>query len=323
MNILFNASVSGLGNNGGTKTIIKSVETLRKLGHNADIWYISNFYTWGDVPDCSCVPRENKTYDVVVNVSVYDVDTTLSHPCKNKVWWVRGLEQWVNGIQHFFNKVQEFTKAGGKIIVNSSWLKEELGTAINIQSEICFSGLDLGFWRDFGLRRMIPTITIGALWNAKHTTKNYSMFQKLETYYRYNQTITFRTLRNNLNDNELLKFYNECDVWLALSNLEGFHQCPAEAALCGCLIVYNDTPSGGTSDYCNQKTAMPFHSFNGDKIFYRIDDVTGKFVPVKTLIECIDDLIFSRRNYMEKFLRQEKWTREFNMEKFVELLKKN
>ena len=45
------------------------------------------------------------------------------------------------------------------------------------------------------------------------------------------------------------KFYNLCDIWLAPTNNEGLHMCPAEAMLTECVVVGTDSPMSGMRDY--------------------------------------------------------------------------
>jgi hypothetical protein len=329
MNILYNASRCGIGNNGGSKTIIKSAETLRKLGHKVRIWAEVNYYTWHDLkvpiykqskknkdilynPNFEIVGFKKQGFDTIINVSIWDVKSTLKSPIENKVWWMRGWETWVKGEDYLINQIKRFVDSGGRIIVNSGWLKDKL-KSINIKSSLCWAGLDLDFgkdsayWRDGGkgLYQKYKSYTIGGLWHPKHKTKNYHIFEQLQKHFQGNDRYEFKTLGNTLNNNQLLEFYNECDIWLALSELEGFHQVPAEAALCGCGIIYNDVDSGGTRDYCTPETATPFKSF-------------------EELVQVIEDYDFYKGDKVEKMLwllNKKIGNRETNMKKFVEVLR--
>ena len=49
MKIVFNAIRCGLGNNGGTRTIVKSAKVLRLLGVDAYILAKANQYTWDEI----------------------------------------------------------------------------------------------------------------------------------------------------------------------------------------------------------------------------------------------------------------------------------
>ena len=89
--------------------------------------------------------------------------------------------------------------------------------------------------------------------------------------------------------------------WLSLSSNEGFHQVPVEAALCGCLILYYDVDSGGTRDYCNESTAIPFKDV--DELYYIL--ANPEFFAIGDLKGNMDiqlfDVIGSRETNMKRF----------------------
>ena len=249
MNILFNATVCGLGNNGGTKTIIKSGEVLKCLGCGVSILADVNNYTWHkhnlyfrpDISFCG--------YDTIVSVSVWDVDSTLEISKKHglkPVWWIRGWEKWVKGEEWLISQLRKFYEFGGLLICNSSWLVDHL-RSLNMYSELCFAGLDLNFWKDYGMRDCNGKLTIGGLWSDKHKTKRFDILERV--MYHFGDKFNYKILKNNLNNVQLRNFYNECDIWIATSELEGFHQVPAEAALCGCYVIATNNKKGGTCDY--------------------------------------------------------------------------
>jgi len=301
MKILFNALGCGLGNNGGTHTIVSSINCLNKLKHNASLAAVKNNYDWGCVSNFIGEMRDTVYSDVVVNVSVWDVDYTLLMSCDKKVWWMRGWEKWVKGEQYLIGQIKKFVGAGGKIIVNSSWLIQQLKEKCGVDSQLCYSGLDLDFWKPSVIHT--DKHTIGALWHPKHKTKNYSMFSTLKAIYNERTDMVFQTVRGNLTQEQMRIFYGNCNAWLSLSELEGFHQCPAEAALCGCDIIYNDVDSGGTRDYCTPETATPFKSFS-------------------ELVLSLENQISSqtKRDKMQEVLVNKIGSRESNMKKFVEML---
>jgi len=300
MNILFNAIGCGLGNNGGTKTIIKSAEVLKDLGCGVSIladvdnytWHKHNLYVNGNMTAFV------KEFDTVVNVSVWDVDSTLEISKKHglkPVWWIRGWEKWVNSEEWLISQLRKFYEFGGLLICNSSWLVDHL-RSLGMYSELCFAGLDLHFWKDYGMRDWDGKLTIGGLWSAKHKTKRFDIFERVMEH--FGDKFNYKILKGDLNDGQLRNFYNDCHIWIATSELEGFHQVPAEAALCGCRVFVYDYFQGGTSDY--NKYFFKYTSFNVLKRFmedtcYGIDRST----------KCVKQI----------------GDRETNMKKFMELIK--
>jgi len=72
--------------------------------------------------------------------------------------------------------------------------------------------------------------------------------------------------------------------------------------LSGALIAYYNIPSGGTLDYCSEKTAMPF-------------------TDTLECISAIENPDFSKVAKMQKLLREKIGSRVDNMKKFVNLIK--
>ena len=104
--------------------------------------------------------------------------------------------------------------------------------------------------------------------------------------------------------NDLIDFYNQCHIWYAPTKLEGFHNIPVEAALCGCLILCLNNPKNGMGDYANEETAHIYDP--GDEI---------------SPVEYIDRPDYSKVKKMDAYLRLRIGSRERNMKRFVECLK--
>jgi hypothetical protein len=96
--------------------------------------------------------------------------------------------------------------------------------------------------------------------------------------------------------------YSECDIWIATSRLEGFHNPPAEAALCGCCVFVNNNKQNGCGDYATNETSH---------IYSSVDDLIEK-------IKCAD---YSKVIKMQTLIREKIGSRESNMAKLVEALK--
>ncbi len=303
MRIAFNATGCGLGNNGGSKTIIKSAEVLKELGHEVYILANTNNYTWHNTKVCVLGDKQAQP-DTIINVSVWDVESTLESSVSNKIWWLRGWEIWVKGEQWFLDQVKKFNDAGGRIICNASGLVRELRKH-GIYSELCFAGLDLDFWKDYGFRGHNNKLTIGGLYSKKHKTKNYKHFEMVMDY--YGDKFNYKVLRDNLNNAQLRNFYNECDIWVATSELEGFHQVPAEAALCGCKVISYNSDLNGTFDY-----NFFFSMYN------KVEHVTdGHFI--NQTIEFYKQTRGEQRQIGD--IKEKIGSRIDNMKKFVELIK--
>jgi hypothetical protein len=260
----------------------------------------TNVYTW-HVPCCDIYNGWNaEVYTHIVAVSVWDIDSTLEIPIKIKFWYMRGWEKWVHGEEWLIQQIKKFVAAGGRIIVSSSWLIDQLKEKAGVDSVLCWAGLDLDFWKDdfqFWEVRLSGD-SIGSLGSSKHKTKHFDIIQKLRECFPKK---TFLCTDGTFDKYRMYLLYNACDIWLAPTELEGFHQCPAEANLCGRLVVCNRMPSNGMGDYANDDTAMRYDTW-------------------EELIECIENPDFSKVPKMQRVLREKIGNREGNMRKFVEIL---
>lgn len=137
MIITFNAFNCGLGNNGGTRTILKSIDALTELGHECNIVARVDRFTWfkHKIPVLS-IPENS---DSVIAVSACDVVHSLDNsPTNSRIaWWMRGWETWQFNESTFISLAKKI-----HVIVNSSWMKYELAK-YDIHADLCFAGLDI------------------------------------------------------------------------------------------------------------------------------------------------------------------------------------
>jgi len=251
MVIAFDATRCGLGNNGGTRTIVRSADTLVQLGHTVYIVAVVDRYTWGDASKY-CVERVPKDTDVVVAVSASDVSHTLQagKPC---AWWIRGWETW-----NYTSA--EIIKMTTKIptIPISGWLFDKLdGEKRTLLLDVCYAGVD-----DYSIPNPHRT-HYGALINRQHVTKrsdfvdycvrsidaNWALISSDD-----NWQCQCAELYRNPTESQKRELYSKCAVWFAPTILEGFHNVAAEAALAGCHIVCGDCNSNGMGDWAYDET---------------------------------------------------------------------
>jgi len=177
------------------------------------------------------------------------------------------------------------------VIVNATHLLKHFPKA-----KVCYAGLDLDFW---GTKPWLELKnTIGFMKYEKHKTKRNDLMDKLKKKY---STIELN-IKGKCNDKELKELYRSIDIYVAPTELEGFHNVPAEACLCGCLIVCNRRDSNGMGDYATDETAMRYTGWD-------------------ELLEAIENPNFSKVAKMQKLLKEKIGNREKNMKRFVRLIK--
>lgn len=294
MKICFYASgrKSGLANNGGSKTILRSIETLKKLGHEAYVVAKYDQFSWfrHSAPATSI----RKGTDAVVAVSARDVTYAIDAARGMPVyWWMRGLEKWQFPEEELVHRAKLV-----RPITNSSHLSKWLAY-YDIYSQVCYAGLDLDMWNNDS---SAPRRGVGCLSHSVHKTKRYDVCEKVM---KHTPDMFWEILNKkphiNLDDNRLKWLYNSCKIWLATTELEGFHNVPAEAALCGCLVVCNKHKHNGMSDYADDTTAM-------------------RYSTPEEALSCLKNPDYSLVPRMQEKIREKIGSREKNMQRFVELI---
>jgi hypothetical protein len=310
MKLAFNGLTSGLGNNGGSRTVLKCAEVLNSLGHRCDVISSADNFTWFDHdPIIRYVPDD---LDAIINVAAVDVVSTLNTGVPVKVWYIRAHELWSNP-EHL---LRDYYRNDSIInIVNSKGLQQQLAT-YGADSYVVYQGLDFDWWGDRKLRPK-DKIRIGCL----HTTqprKRWEDFKKLSEilghgHYEYvgmgshNCKDGFLTeFIHNANVEQLNNLYSSCHIWFAPTDSEGLHNVPMEANLCGCLVVCSDHPLNGmVLDYAFEDTAM----------IYRFGDLNYAS-------ELIRNPDWSLIDNMRKFVIDKIGSRETNMMKLIDILEK-
>ena len=261
----------GLGNNGGSLTIIRSANALQELGYEVIIVDSGkNQHTWSklEVPhikisDRSQIPKG----DIAIATGYKTVGSTLTFPCKIHTHWIRGWETWQYQELHIYNKVlkQPTTK-----IVNSIGLQRKL-KEYDVDSYIIRPGNDFNDFIPLNIRDS-NKIILGGLYHKKHKTKRSDWVIKATEVIKskhknvelhmfgldknpYNSIVDRYIKQPNLEQKN--EFFNKIDIWLSPSSLEGLHIIPQEAMLTECVVVGTDAPLAGIEDYIvNNETGL-------------------------------------------------------------------
>jgi glycosyltransferase involved in cell wall biosynthesis len=268
MRIIFDLRRVGLGNNGGSSTLVKSGNALVELGH--EVFFIDsmrNQHTWTplkakhmNIKNDSQIPEA----DVIIATGYKSVGPTVKAPdrCGIKAHWIRAWEHWQMDERAIVAKVLE--KPTLKI-VNSICLQMKL-LQYNQESYIIRPGYDFKELFPTHVRNEKKGIIIGGLYragvhgNRKRTHWLTEAARHMKTRYKDVKFWLFGSEQNpgdRIIDNyvrspsikEKNKFYNNVDIWMAPTMSEGLHLPPAEAMLTECPVIATKAELSGTQDY--------------------------------------------------------------------------
>jgi len=291
MRIIFNLMKCGLGNNGGSQTIIKTANKLAEFGNDVKlIDTIKNKFTWSklEVPHILIKNLEEvPDADAVIATGYGTVEKTLKLPdrCGIKYHWIRGWEVWCLHPYDIINTV--FNAPTIKIVngLNMYNILKKYGH----DSVIIRPGVDDDLYFENGKRKYGEEFIIGGLYHTRHKTKNSSII--IETVkllkqrgfpvklYMFGNDKRVRDPHKIIDKyisqptpqekNELL---NQCHLWFAPTINDSLHSPPMEAMLTNCPTLAFDHEMNGMKDYLR-------HGFNSIVMNYP--------TPIKKIAEII------------------------------------
>jgi len=262
--ILFDLRGVGLGNNGGSFTLVKSANTLQELGH--EVYMIDsgkNQHTWNKLETPHIIARNiNKVpdADAIIATGYKSVQPTSKAPkrCGKKFHWIRGWELWQGSEKWIVDNVLQ---APTNKIVNSICLQKKL-KSFGVKSSIIRPGHDFNNFYPTE-ERDIYTLILGGLYHTKHNTKRSDWAIRVAELLKKEYPIKLYMFGTNKNPNnpiidkylcqpdidEKNCFFNEITIFMSPSYLEGLHIVPQEVMLTKCPVVTTDAEMSGTQDY--------------------------------------------------------------------------
>ena len=269
MKITFDLRNTGLGNNGGSLTLIKSGNTLTKMGH--DVVFIDSYNnqnTWVKLlADHKIIKNRNDVpeADVIIATGYNSVSETVNSPsfAGIKFHWIRGFELWRGSEDWIINKI---LKAPTIKLVNGLCLQKKL-KKLGFESYLIRPGYDFENLKPLNIRDTIPEVVLGGLnkqgrhANSKRTSWIFETAKVLKRKYKGKiklymfgmdklpATTSIDHFIKNPNIDQKNEIYNNCDIWLAPTMLEGLHMPPAEAMMTECSVVGTNAEMAGTEDY--------------------------------------------------------------------------
>lgn len=296
MRIVFNLSMVGLGNNGGSRTIIKCAEILSELGCEVLLCSRANKYTWHPikVEVVSKIPK----CDIVIATGVHSVCSTLAVKKARKFYYIRGFELWQLKEKQLLKSYESMP-----CLVNSEWLQQYM-TSKGIESRLVYPGVDLDDFTNCNDNR---DPIIGGLFSKKHATKRHDDVIAIGRKLKCKTLLLNRDIKHP-NISDLRGFYNSIKVWISPSELEGLHNCPMESSLSGCGLVSTDSLRSGTSDYAiDKESALVYPARNIDVAASHVERLFDDEEYAKSLnqkmCEILSTKIGDRKTNMKRLLR--------------------
>lgn len=267
MRIIFDLRSVGLGNNGGSSTIVKSANTLINLGHEIIfVDSVKNKHTWNQLKAKHIIPKTNSdipSSDFIIATGYKSVRHTVKSPERLgiKLHWIRGWETWQMPESKI---VDNILKAPTKKLVNSICLQRKL-KSFGSDSKIIRPGYDLNEITPTSQLSRGKEIILGGLntkgkhWKIKRTKWIFDTYEYLKRKNKHIKLWMFGNEKINpgMVDRYFLRptideknyFYNNVDVWLSPAMQEGLHMPPAEAMMTECPVVGTNADMSGTEDY--------------------------------------------------------------------------
>lgn len=316
MNFCFNLQNCGLGNNGGSQTIILSNQTLIDLGHNSNLVTDggASYFTW--FKHRKPLNKFPEDTEVVIATGCTTVINTSKLNIPKKYWWIRAHETWSLPEQKLLSlyNLKNVTN-----LVNSNGLAKKIESlGCTEPCHVIYQGIDFEIWEDLNIRKENRKIRIGCL-HTNQPRKNWPEFQKLanllgQEKYEFvgigsspAKDSFLSSFTTNASKSQLKEIYSSCDIWFAPTKNEGLHNVPMEASLCGALIVCSDRSDNGMiHDYAfDNRSAF---------IYSNLDEAIS-IIETKKREENLHIIQES-----QKIITQDIGTREHNMKKLIKLI---
>jgi len=330
MKIIFNSMNCGLGNNGGSQTIVKSANTLIDLGHDVSIIDTGkNKHTWNELKANHIILKhinDCPSCDIIIGTGIKTLHkTSICKTAKKKFHWIRGWETWQVSPKQMLNMF--YTNQNEVNLVTNGAGIQKILRKNNVKSKIQLAGLDIPKIKYVSTKKADNTLTIGGLINTKHKTKQSEYLYHIFSYLSIilNSSIQVRLMtfgaegvkrkvfNNHFHishpDNEKKNnIYDNVDFWISSSINEGFHIPPAEFMLRNNGVVVGvDHPLNGTKHYLKNKETGYTCENNWKQIADLIINKMNNNIELDMLSNSayykITDDIGSREKNMKKFVK--------------------
>ena len=296
MKITFDLRECGAANNGGTSTIFNSANILHKLGNEVVLVSdVKNKFNWFELDGpVYKVTEVLPDADILMATGAKSVKHVMAEHINKgkKYWWIRAHETWVISDENVLFDL--YRQKDLKLLTNSICIKKYIEKQIEKKVKIIRPGNDITVFKP--TRRRIwekQEYTLGALYNPKER-KRFEWIPEIYYALKERYPIKLRLFGDagkgpekytepeeylvRPDKDQLCRFYNDVDFWIAPSMSEGLHRPPQEAMLSGCLVIGATEPLSGMIDYLEHGKTGYTMAYWSDaiKLISRLIDTKGK-----------------------------------------------
>jgi len=257
--IAFNFHGVGVGNNGGTRTVLKSAMMLAQMGQEVQIWSDGpSQFDWFVPEGVDYIEgrlEDMEPVDALIATGQSSARSTAAFAGKKVgAYWVRGFETWSASVE----ELAETYSLGLRVMANSSRLIRKIKEVSGVEASMVRPGLEV----DFFTRTCVPGHKLGALYSPKSMKRACDVAKVFETVKRISGASTVLMsaydvpegfpadeIVMNPSEDEKRDMYRSVGVWYAPTDNDGLHIPPMEAGLCGAALVAHGVSEAGMEDY--------------------------------------------------------------------------
>jgi len=248
---------------GGIKVIYQHCDLLNQNGYKAYPVHLDDFQIkW--FPYLSTPIKEKDAIHMIKETDVLvcpELIPRAAEPfsCKNKIAFVQGSSL----VQKALGPDKSYKDFGfNRLLVCSHYLQNYMESRSELPCSLVMNGIDLGIFSHFPDRKKYLKVLY---LNRRNASDARQAIRGLAPKIR--KAACFVELECRYNQNQMAKYYQKADIFIALGYPEGFALPPLEAMACGCAVV-GFTGGGGTEHMIDGKTALVAPDGDIEKLSY-------------------------------------------------------
>ncbi|MBC8414283.1 MAG: glycosyltransferase family 4 protein [Nitrospira sp.] len=236
---------------GGVKVIYQQCEILRDNGYEAHVihlgeftidWFSHNIQPLSAQESLSIIRSD----DVLICPEIMP-SAASQFNCRHKFAFVQAWSLVDIGTGAG-RRYEDFGFTG--ILCCSEFIREFMKEKSELPSHVITNGIDLNLFRPDASRRKPGTVLY---LNRRHVNEARLAIKKLDMKTRKENE--FIELANKYTQSQIIEFYKQADIFMAIGYPEGFGLPPLEAMACGCAVI-GYTGQGGKVHMHQGRTAL-------------------------------------------------------------------